>query len=106
MRCARAILAALALCLAALAGNAIAEPRVLNILSWSDYFDQRSLEEFTSATGIRVVYDTYPSVPALEARLRAATDYDVLVVPVPTLRTLIAAGALRKLDRTKLTQFQ
>jgi putrescine transport system substrate-binding protein len=103
MRYLRAILGALALCLATLAGNAIAEPRVLNILSWSDYFDQRSLEEFTSATGVRVVYDTYPSLAALEARLRAATDYDVLVVPGPTLRTLIAAGALRKLDRTKLS---
>ena len=103
MRYLRATLGALALCVAALAGNAIAEPRVLNILSWSDYFDQRSLEEFTGATGVRVVYDTYPSLAALEARLRAATDYDVLVVPGPTLRALIAAGALRKLDKTKLS---
>ncbi len=97
----RATLAAFALCLA-LAGHAIAEQKLLNLLSWSDYFDQRSLEEFTSATGVRIVYDTYPSLAALDARLRSAADYDVLVVPGPTLRTLIAAGALRKLDRAKL----
>jgi putrescine transport system substrate-binding protein len=84
------------------AQNASAEPKILNILSWSDYFDGKSLEEFTNATGVRIVYDTYPSRDGLEARLRGATDYDILVLPGQTLRLLIAAGALRKLDRTKL----
>jgi putrescine transport system substrate-binding protein len=98
----RAVLAALTLCLAMLVGNAKAEPRFLNILGWGDYFDPRALDEFTAATGVGIVYDAYSSREALEARLRAATDYDVLVVPGPALRTLIAAGALQKLDRSKL----
>ena len=98
-------LVALALGLATLAANATAEPRLLNLLGWGDYFDPRVLDEFTAATGIRIVYDTYSSQEALEKRLRAAGDYDVLVVPGPALRTLIAAGALRKLDRSKLNNF-
>ena len=98
-------LVALALGLATFAANATAEPRLLNLLGWGDYFDPRVLDEFTAATGIRIVYDTYPSQEALEKRLRAAGDYDVLVVPGPALRTLIAAGALRKLDRSKLNNF-
>ena len=101
----RAALAALALCLAMLGANAGAEPRQLNILGWGDYFDPRVLDEFTAATGVRIMYDTYATREALEARLRTTGDYDLLVIPGPALRTLIAAGALQKLDRLKLSNF-
>jgi putrescine transport system substrate-binding protein len=95
-------LAAAAIWCAAPAKVAAAEPKILNILAWSDYFDARSLEDFASSTGIRIVYDTYPAREIVETRLRGATEYDVVVLPGPTLRTLIAAGALRKLDRAKI----
>ena len=98
----RAALLGFALCLGTLVSNALAEPKTVNILSWSDYFDPKILEEFTAETGVRIVYDAYPTREALEARLRGKTDYDVVVVPGQTLQTLIAAGALRKLDKAKL----
>lgn len=97
------MLLAVCLCVAALATHALAEPRIVNILAWGDYFDPRSLDEFTAETGVRIVYDVYPSREALEARLRGKTDYDVVVAPGPALQSLIAAGALRKLDKAKLS---
>jgi len=100
-----AVLAALALCLAMLGANAGAEPRQLNILGWGDYFDPHVLDEFTAATGARIMYDTYATREALEARLRTTGDYDLLVIPGPALRTLIAAGYLQKLDKLKLSNF-
>ncbi len=98
----RAALLCFALFIAASASSARGAPKTFNILSWSDYFDPKILEEFASETGVRIVYDTYSSREALEARLRSNADYDVLVVPGQTLQTLIAAGALRKLDKAKL----
>ena len=100
-----AVLAALVLCLAMLGANAGAEPRQLNILGWGDYFDPRVLDEFTAATGTRIMYDTYSTREALEARLRTTGDYDLLVIPGPALRTLVASGVLQKLDRLKLSNF-
>lgn len=99
----RAMLLAFCLCIAAFTTHALAEPGVVNILAWSDYFDPRIFEEFTGETGVKVVYDAYPTREALEARLRGKTDYDVVVAPGPVLQSLIAARALRKLDKTKLS---
>lgn len=102
MRLWRIALTALALFCLAPARCARAEARVLNLLGWGDYFDPRILDEFTRSTGIRIVYDAYLTREAAEARLRGPNDYDVVVLPAPSLRALIPAGALRRLDRGKL----
>ena len=39
---------------------AIAE-EVVNVLNWSDYIDEQVNEDFTAATGIKVVYDVFDS---------------------------------------------
>jgi putrescine transport system substrate-binding protein len=93
---------AFALGVAALASSALGEPRIVNILSWSDYFDSKILEDFTQETGVGIVYDAYTSSDELEARLRGKTDYDVVVATGASLQRLIASGVLQKLDKTKL----
>ncbi|MCB1420165.1 MAG: spermidine/putrescine ABC transporter substrate-binding protein PotF, partial [Notoacmeibacter sp.] len=37
------------------AGQAIAQERVVNVYNWSDYIDDSILEDFTKETGIKVV---------------------------------------------------
>lgn len=48
---------------------ALAAERIVNVFNWSDYIDPSVLEDFTRETGIKVIYDTYDTADALEARL-------------------------------------
>lgn len=87
---------------AALAPAAHAEA-VLNVANWTDYIDQKALEEFTKETGIRVVYDTYDSNEILETRLLAGgTGYDIVVPSATFLQRQIKAGVFQKLDKALL----
>ncbi len=85
----------------ALVGAASAQTRVVNVYNWTDYIDPKVLERFTAETGIRVQYDVYDSLETLEGKLLAGrSGYDI-VVPTnePTFSRLIAAKALRPIDR-------
>ena len=65
------------------------------------------LEKFTAETGIKVNYDTYDSNEVLETKLLAGnTGYDVVVPSNTYLERQIKAGALSKLDRSKLPNWQ
>jgi putrescine transport system substrate-binding protein len=80
-----------------------ADERVVNVFTWSDYFDPHVLEDFTKETGIKVVYDTYDSDAALETRLMLGrSGYDVVVPSGPVLQRSIAAGLLQRLDTSRL----
>ena len=77
--------------------------RVVNFYNWSDYIDPAILDGFTATTGIRVRYDTFDSNDTLEAKLLAGNSgYDVVVPSGYFLARQIAAGILRKLDKSKL----
>lgn len=96
----RRLLPLLVLLLTAL--PAAAQDRVLNVYNWSDYIDPYAVARFTRETGIRVRYDVYDSLEALEGRLSAGrSGYDI-VVPTsePSFARLVRAGALRPIDRT------
>ena len=76
---------------------------MLNVANWSDYIDQKAIEDFTRETGIRVVYDTYDSNEILETRLLAGgTGYDVVVPSATFLQRQIKAGVYQKLDKSQL----
>ncbi len=82
-----------------------APQRVVNVYNWSDYVDPRVLEEFTAATGIQVIYDTYDNNEIVETRLLAGrSGFDVVVPSGAFLARLIKAGVLAKVDRARLTQ--
>lgn len=97
-------LAALAVCLSPFAtpGAAKAES-TLNVANWTDYIDQKALEEFTKETGIKVIYDTYDSNEILETRLLAGgTGYDIVVPSATFLQRQIKAGVFQKLNKALL----
>ena len=100
----RALRLATLLGLAALAPAPAAQAEtVLNVANWTDYIDQKTIEEFTRETGIRVTYDTYDSNEILETRLLAGgTGYDLVVPSATFLQRQIKAGVYRKLDKTLL----
>lgn len=76
----------------------------LNFYNWSDYIGETTLADFTAETGTKVNYDVYDSNDVLEAKLLAGSSGYDLVVPtaMPTLGRLIKAGAVQKLDKSKI----
>ena len=83
----------------------IAEPKapVLHLYNWSDYIDPKILAEFTTETGIKVVYDTFDSNEVLETKvLQGQTGYDLVVPSNHNVPRYITAGAIEPLDKTKL----
>ena len=86
-----------------LATAAAAQERVVNVYNWSDYIDPKALDEFTKATGIKVVYDTYDNNEIVETKLLAGkSGYDIVVPSGPFLQRLIGAKIFQKLDKAKL----
>ena len=101
---------AFCLVLAALAAPdaARAEEKVLNIYNWSDYIAADTVARFEAETGIKVNYDVYDANETLETKLMAGhSGYD-LVVPtaMPFLAREIKAGAVEKIDKTKLANYR
>jgi putrescine transport system substrate-binding protein len=100
--------AALALGGAALASPylsrlALADAGSLNVYNWADYIGETTIEDFQSATGISVTYDTYSSTEEMQAKMLAgSTGYDVVDMAGVDLPRFIKAGIYDKLDRTKL----
>ena len=81
-----------------------AEDKVLNFYNWTDYMDPHAIAAFEQSTGVKLRLDYYDSLETLEGKMLAGhSGYDV-VVPTsePTFSRLIAAGALRPLDRSKI----
>ncbi|HZP19915.1 MAG TPA: polyamine ABC transporter substrate-binding protein [Bauldia sp.] len=88
---------------AGFAAQAAAEDRVVNVYNWSDYVGEGVLEDFTKATGIKVVYDVYDSMEVLETKLLAGgSGYDIVVPTDRNLARLIQAGVIAKLDKSKI----
>jgi putrescine transport system substrate-binding protein len=77
------------------------EPRFIRLLAFADYFDADALAEFERDTGHPIAYDAYDASDQIAAKLREGS-YDLVVLPGPALRDEIAAGALQKIDRTRL----
>ena len=98
-------LAAAAIMIAAvlLPGAVRAEERTVNFYNWSNYIAPGVLEDFTKATGIKVVYDTFDANETLETRLLAGkSGYDVVVPTAYFLQRQIKANVFQKLDKAKL----
>lgn len=89
-----------ALILLASTVSVVAAPaRTVRMLNWADYVDPHVLDEFTRATGIRVVLDTYDTPAAKDERIDAVdAPYDVVVTPA----TQLTAGKFQPLDYRRL----
>lgn len=81
--------------------------RVLYLYNWADYIGKDTVKDFEAQTGIRVVYDTYDSDEALEAKLLAGdSGYDAVTTSSDFFARQIQAGVYQPLDRAKLTHWQ
>lgn len=90
-----------------LATSALAQEKVVNVYNWSDYVDPTVLEDFTKATGIKVVYDTYDNNEIVETKLLAGkSGYDIVVPSGPFLQRLIEQKVFLPIDRAKVPEIK
>lgn len=89
-------------------GAAYGGDPVVHVYNWSDYFGESTLEDFSAATGIRVVLDVYDANETVEAKLFAGRSGYDLVFPTarPFAARQIAAGLYRTLDRDRLPNWE
>jgi spermidine/putrescine-binding protein len=79
------------------------EEKVLHVYNWADYIGESTIQDFERRTGIKVTYDTYDSYDVLGTKLLTGhSGYDVVVPSGAMTSRLIQAGALLKLDRSRL----
>lgn len=79
------------------------EEKVLHVYNWADYIAPDTVADFEARAGIKVVYDVYDSNEVLETKLlTGGSGYDVVVPSGVPSYELIKAGALRRLDKSKL----
>ena len=78
--------------------------QVLHVYNWADYIGESTIRDFEARTGIKVVYDVYDASEVLQTKLLTGqSGYDVVVTSGAAIGKLITGGALRKLDRSKLS---
>jgi putative spermidine/putrescine transport system substrate-binding protein/putrescine transport system substrate-binding protein len=96
----------LAVVLAAGSAAANAEDTV-NISNWNSYIAPDTLANFTQASGIKTTYDIHDSNEVLESKLMTGnTGYDVVSPSNHFLSRLIKAGAIQKLDKSRLPNWK
>jgi len=82
------------------------EPKVVNVLNWSDYIAEDTIANFEKDTGIKVTYDVFDSNEVLEAKLMTGkSGYDVVVPSLTFLARQIEAGVFMPLDKSKIPNY-
>lgn len=77
----------------------VAETNTLRVCTWSNYFPEKSLQEFTAKTGVRVELTYISSNEELFAKLKAgATGFDIIQPSDYITRRLIALSMLAPLE--------
>ncbi|NQD80489.1 polyamine ABC transporter substrate-binding protein [Pseudomonas sp. CrR14] len=92
---------------ALLVGSAMAETRELRVYNWADYILPQTLKDFQQQSGIKLIWDTFETNEALEAKLLTGNSgYDLVVPSNMFLDTQIKAGVFQKLDKSKLPNWK
>ncbi|WP_455923157.1 polyamine ABC transporter substrate-binding protein [Pseudomonas putida] len=95
-----------AVLLSSLSLAASAEEAV-TISNWNGYIADDTLPTFTRETGIKATYDLHDSNEVLESKLMTGNSgYDVVSPSNHFLSRLIKAGAIQKLDKAQLPNWQ
>lgn len=75
----------------------------LYIYNWGEYIDPDVIRQFEAKTGIRVIYETFDSNEAMEAKIRnGGTHYDVAFPSDYTIEKLKKDHLLYPIDQSKL----
>lgn len=86
-----------------LSETAAAEDKAVNIYFWFEYVPPETITDFEKATGAKVVYDNFDSVEMLTTKvLTGKSGYDLVMPGASTVGHYIKAGAIQKLDKTKI----
>ena len=81
--------------------------KTITLLTWPDYINPQTLQQFESEIEVKVVLDIVPSAVELIERLQARNPgVDVLVPPDYAVRELNAQGRLLKLDHSHLLNLE
>jgi putrescine transport system substrate-binding protein len=76
-------------------------PKIVRLLAPPAMFDLAALQAFESKSGYQVAYDAYEGALDLAEKWREG-PYDLVVLSGPALAREIAAGALARLDKSRL----
>ena len=75
----------------------------LFLFNWGNYIDPELIKEFEAETGIQVVYETFDSNDAMEAKLKqGGTRYDLVFPSESSITKLVNQNLLQKLDHSKI----
>jgi spermidine/putrescine transport system substrate-binding protein len=75
----------------------------LHLYNWNNYLAEETAKRFEESCKCKLVQDYYSDNEELLAKLAAgATGYDILVPTGNAVETLIAQGALRELDKSRI----
>lgn len=90
-----------------LASSVVYGAEEVRVYNWSDYVAEDTLSNFQSTTRIRVHYDVYDSNEILDAKLMVGrSGYDVVFPSNHFMVRQIKAGALKKLDKSRLPNWK
>ena len=79
----------------------------VKVYNWSDYIAPDTMKNFQKETGIGFSYDVYDSNETLDGKLMTGkSGYDVVFPSNHFMARQIAGGALKKLDKSQLPNWQ
>lgn len=85
-------------------GASAPKETVLRVYTWSNYFPDEVIQEFTKRTGLKVEFTYMSSNEELLAKLKAgASGFDIIQPSDYMVRQMIRIGMLTPLDKTKLS---
>lgn len=91
----------------ALGSPSILAEGVLNVTNWAEYIAEDTISNFEEEYNVKVTYDNYDSVEAIDSKLLAgSTGYDVVSHASSQIARLIPAGILQPLDKSRLDNFK
>jgi putrescine transport system substrate-binding protein len=79
----------------------------LNVSNWAEYMAEDTISNFAKEYDIDVTFTPYDSVEAIDSKLLAGSSgYDVVSHAASQIARLTKGGILKKIDKTKLSNFK
>lgn len=93
--------------LVSLTGCSSESKEVVKVYNWGDYIDEEVNRMFEEETGIKVIYDVYPTNEDMYARVvSGGAQYDVVVPSDYMIEKMAKEGRLEPLDKSLLTNYE
>lgn len=82
---------------------AYGEEKVVNVSFWYQYLSDENIASFAKESGIKIVYDSFNAVEMLTTKvLTGNSNYDVVMPSAALVGQYVQAGAIQKLDKSKI----